>query len=412
MALRGLAVVIGLFLVLVSVSACDSTPPPSPLPTAAPTAALAATASPVPPTPAAPATAVAPPPSATPRPATATVPAPTGTPTPVALPFDVGLDPARLAPLYTQAAQLANAAAPDAKLSYVRFDLVAFGPPALVQFDFYTPSGPRFVRAQAENGGALTLETLAVPDPAPVPFDVLPWQRNLRWPLLLSGALAQAQATPDPAHGGWRFSLEAGAGGPDWRLALEGTFAYTLAEGQVREQPVRAGQTPGFAVPVPTADALPLGYSLNNAAVDRYYRAALRLVTPKASDATLRAVEIRLGDPIDAGEDTVLYHFYSARQQQGYLATFDIGGRREVAPQPLSPGANRTLYKESTLPWKTASTWPGLAQVAAQPLTDQPPEHTRLLLTARADAPATWTATASIVYTFTLTGDTVTLAAP
>src|SRR6185295_6324999 len=116
---------------------------------------------------------------------------------------------------------------------------------------------------------------------------------------------------------------------------------------------------------------------------DRYYRAALRLVTPKASDATLRAVEIRLGDPADAGEDTVLYHFYSARQGQAYLATFDIGGRREVAPQPLPAGANRTLYKESTLPWKTAAAWSGLAQIAAQALRDQPQEHVRLLLAAR-----------------------------
>jgi hypothetical protein len=409
---RGLTVVAGLFLMLLAVSACDAAPAPSPLPTAAPTAAPAATASPVPPTVAAPATASAPPSTATPAPATATLPLPTGTPTPVALPFDVGLDAARLDTLYTQAAQLASAAAPDAKLTYVRLDLVAFGPPSLVQFDFYAPSGPQFVRAQAENGGALALEKLAVPDPAPVPFAALPWQRNPGWARLLSGALTQAHATPDPAHGRWRFSLEAGAGGPDWRLALEGAFAYSLAEGQVREQPVRAGQTPGLAVPVPTADALPLGYSLNNAAVDRYYRAALRLVTPKASDAVLRAVEIRLGDPSDAGEDTVLYHFYSARQRQGYLATFDIGGRREVTPESLPPAAPRTLYKESTLPWKTAPTWPGLAQVAAQPLVDQPPEHTRLLLAAQAAAPATWTATASVVYTGTLTGDTVTLAAP
>jgi hypothetical protein len=407
--MRGLTVVAGLFLMVLAVSACDATPTPSLLPTAAPTAALAVTASPVPPTAAAPATASALPPTATLAPATATPPPPPGTPTPVALPFDVGLDAARLDTLYTQATQLASATAPDAKLTYVRLDLVAFAPPSLVQFDFYAPSGPQFVRAQAENGGALALEKLAVPDPAPVPFAAPPWQRNPGWPRLISGALAQAHATPDPAHGRWRFSLEAGAGGPDWRLALEGAFAYTLAGSAVNAEPVRAGQTPGPTVKVPPGETLPFGYSLNNAAVDRYYRAALRLVTPKASDAALRAVEIRLGDPSDAGEDTVLYHFYSARQRQGYLATFDIGGRREVTPDPLPADAPRTVYKESTLPWKAVPTWPGLAQVAAQPLIDQPPEHTRLLLAAHADAPAAWTATAALVYTGTLTGDTVTL---
>ena len=410
-----LAVVAGLFFMLLGLAACDSSASPSPVPTVAPTVAVAVTASPVPstatvPVPDSPTAANLP--TDTAVPASATAAPPTGTPTAVALSFDVGLDEARLETLYTQAAQLANATAPAAKLSYVRLDLVAFATPALVQFDFYTPNGPQLVRAQSVDGAAFTLEPLKVPDPAPAPFDTLPWQRNPHWPLLLSAAVAQAKVTPDPAHGGWRFSLEATPGGPDWHLDLTGTFAYKLTAGQVQEQPVRGGQTPGPAVAVPTADTLPLDYSLNNAAVDRYYRAALRLVTPKASDATLRAVEIRLGDPADAGEDTVLYHFYAAKQKQDYLATFDIGGRRDVVPQPLPADASRTLYKESTLPWTTVPTWPGLAQIAAQVLTNQPVAHTRLLLAARADAPATWTATASLVYSFTLTGETVAPAAP
>jgi hypothetical protein len=416
MPIRCLAVVAGLFFMLLGLAACDSSPTPVPVPTASPPPILAATASPVPPSATAPSVAASPTAAALPTDTPALPPAtslpPTSTPLVVVLPFEPGLDEARLETLYSQAGQLISATAPGAKLSYVRLDLVPAAAPALVQFDFYAPDGPQFVRAQAANGAALSLEPLKVPDPAPVVFDALPWQRNPRWPLLLSEALAQAKVTPDPAHGGWRFSLEARPGGPDWQLGLEGTFASTLADGQVREQPVRPGQTPGPAVAVPTADTLPLGYSLNNAAIDRYYRAALRLVTPKASDATLRAVDVRLGDPADAGEDTVLYHFYSARQKQAYLATFDIGGRREVTPESLPEGASRTLYKESTLPWKTAPTWPGLAQIAAQVLTDQPVEHTRLLLAAQAGAPATWTATASIVYQFALTGETVTLAAP
>jgi hypothetical protein len=412
---RCLAVVAGLFFIGLSASACDTTPAPASTPTAPATAVLAATASPVPPT--ATAGAVASPTAAAPAtstalPATPTLAPPTGTPTALAPAFDVGLNPSRLDTLYTQAAQLASAAAPGAKLSYVRLDLVAFAAPALVQFDFYTPEGPQLVRAQAANGAALTLDKLKVPDPAPVPFDALPWQRNPRWPLLLSTALAQAKGQPDPARGRWGFSLEARPGGPDWQLTLDGTFAYTLADNGVSTEPLLPGQTPGAPVKVPPGETLPFGFFMNNAAVDRYYRAALRLVEPKAGDATLRAVEIRLGDPADAGEDTVLYHFYSARQQREYLATFDIGGRREVTPQPLPPGANRTLYKESTLPWKTVPTWPGLAQVAAQPLADQPPDHVRLLLAARADAPATWTATSSLVYQFTLIGETVAPAGP
>lgn len=416
MSSRCLAGLAGLFFVVLSMSACDSLPTPSPLPTAAPTVAPAATASPVPPTLApAPATAVPLPPSATPVPAvsaTATAVPPTGTPTAVALPFAVGLDEARLATLYAQAVQLVSATAPDATLTYVRFDLVPFATPALVQFDFYAPSNPNLLRAQSTDGAAFTLEPLKLPDPRPAPFDPLPWTRNPRWPLLLSEAVAQSKVQPDPAHGDWRLRLEARAGGPDWQLGLEGTFAYTLAAGQVREQPLRAGQTPGPAGPVPPGEALPFDFVLNNTAVDRYYRAALRLVTPKARDATLRAVEIRLGDPADAGEDTVLYHFLSARQGQAYLATFDIGGRREVAPEPLPPGASRTLYKESTLPWKTAPAWAGLAQVAAQALADQPQDHVRLLLAARADAPASWTATASLIYAATLRDATVTLGTP
>ncbi len=414
MLIRGLAAMAGLFFVLLSTSGCDTTPTPASSPTPAPTATRAVTASPVPPTPAtfAPASPTAVPATSTEPPVTPTLVPPPAPPTPVAPSIDVRLDQAQLDALYAQAAQLASAAAPGARLSYVRLDLVAFAAPALVQFDFYAPDGPRLVRAQAENGAALTLQTLKVPDPAPVPFETLPWQRNPRWPLLVGAAMTQVKMQPDPARGRWRFSLEARPSGPDWQLALDGTFAFQLAGGQVRAQPVLGGQTPGPAVPVPAVDELPRGFSLNNTAVDRYYRAALRLVAPKAGDATLRAVEIRLGDPADAGEDTVLYHFYSTRQQQEYLATFDIGGRREVTPQPLPPGANRTLYKESTLPWKTVPPWPGLAQVAAQPLADQPPEHVRLLLAAQAGAPATWTATASLVYQFTLTGEVLTPVGP
>jgi hypothetical protein len=351
-------------------------------------------------------------PTSTAVPANPTTVPPTATPIVGVLPFDVGLDEARLETLYGQAAQLVSTAAPAAQLSYVHLDLVPEAAPALVQFDFYLPGNPNLLRVHAENGGAFTLEKLKLPDPAPVVFDPLPWVRNPRWPRLLSEALTQAKVTPVPALGAWRFSLEARPGGPDWQLGLQGTFAYTLINGQVRAQPPRAGQTPAPGVPVPTADTLPLGYSLNNAAIDRYYRAALRLVTPKAADVALRAVEVRLGDPADAGEDTVLYHFYSARQKQAYLATFDIGGRREVTPETLPADASRTVYKESTLPWKTVPTWPGLAQVAAQALTDQPVEHTRLLLAARADAPATWTATAALVYPFTLSDETVAPAAP
>ncbi len=421
MRMRRLAELAGLFCVLLGAVACDSTATPSPVPLATPTVALALTASPVPPTTTAlvasptsalPAPTIPVAPTATALPATATAVPPPATPTAVVLSFDAGLDPARLDTLYTQAAQLVNATAPDAKLSYVRLDLVAFASPALVQFDFYTPNGPQFLRAQAVDGSAFTVEKLGVPNPAPATFDPLPWVRNPGWPSLLGAALAQAKLTPDPAHGLWRFSLEAHPGGPDWQVALTAATAYQLASGKVSEQPARAGQTPGPAVPASTADVLPLDYSLNNAAVDRYYRAALRLLAPKTSDANLRALEIRLGDPVDAGEDTILYHFYSVKQKQDYLATFDIGGRRDITPQSLPAGTSRTLYRESTLPWKTVPTWTGLAQVAAQSLTGQPLEHTRLLLAAHADAPALWTATASIVYQFTLRGETVTNVEP
>jgi hypothetical protein len=111
-------------------------------------------------------------------------------------------------------------------------------------------------------------------------------------------------------------------------------------------------------------------------------------------------VDIRLGDPVDQGEDTVLYHFYSVRQKQDYLATFDIGGRREVTPQPLAPGVSKAVYRESTLPWKTVPAWPGLIAVAAQSpaFIDQPSAHVRLLLSAAASTPAMWTLTAALTY--------------
>lgn len=392
MLIRPLTVMGGLLLLL-GLVACGAAPTPTTVPAPPVTAGTAATASPVPPTETA-LPSPSPPPSPTPT-------APPAGPTAVVLPFELGLDQAGLAAMYAQAEQQVSGEAPDADLSQVQMDL-APGQPPRVRFDFYAPGkqvvyhmrfGPEDTPPVSQDPAPTPVETFATP----------PWLRNPRWPLLVAAAAPQAQV-PAGTAARWTYQVSARAGGPDWELTLLGAFRFVLRDGAVimldpaTEQPV---STP---TAVPPGEDLPFGFLLNNAAVDRYQQAALRLVTQQASDAALQEVTLRFGDPADADAATILYHFYSARRGQAYQAIFDTSGRRDVTPVPGNAGPS---YRDSTMPWKQVPTWPGLLRVAAGAL-GTPAGQVQMLVTATAAQPGAWSLQATVTRRFVLVGETVT----
>ena len=393
--MRGRWWLLGSLVALILTAGCDSGPAPTPTPlapaaTATPAPAVPDTATPLP---------LPPSPTATPTPLVS--PTPTPSPTPAPPTFDLGLDAARLAALYAQAQARVAPLAADAKLSHVRLDLIAFDRPPLVEFDFYSAgAGTTFRAAAADGGDVAGADKLpaSATAPAPAVFATLPWQADPDWAGRIAAAAAQNGLRPDPARGRWLFRLEADGAAPGWQVSAEARFVYSLSGDRVSTDPLRAGQPAGTPIPAPAGEDLPFGWVLNTAALQRYYESSGRRVTPLASDAALRALDVRFGDPQDGGEIATIYYYYSPALKKDVVALFDTGGRRDVGPAPLPAGAAHTTYRAATLPWVAAPRWPGLMQIGAQAVAGQPPDHVRMTLHAVADAAVTWTLTVQAVY--------------